>query len=144
MKKRLWMIAVLMGVLFLTGCLNREAAKAKIFRLVEKNYDLIAEACEKEDKAALCALDGVAEVKIRDGYVVVYCMGGGIAPSSQDYGFYYSEENLPVAIDCNEKIICDTVDLTPEGKGYQYLDSGHNVFYTEYITGNIYYYSAAY
>ncbi len=138
------MIAVLMGVLFLTGCLNRKAAKAKIFRLVEKNYDLIAEACEKEDEAALCALDGVAEVKIRDGYVVVYCMGGGIAPSSQDYGFYYSEENLPVAIDCNEEILCETGDLMPAGKGYQYRDSGNNVFYTELIRGNIYLYSTSY
>ena len=144
MRKVLWLIAALLCLLLMTGCRNREAARAEIFRLVEENYDAIAAACENRDKVALYAIDGIEEVKFRDGYVVAYCTGGGIAPSSQDYGFYYSEENLPAAIDCNLEILCRAADLTPEGKGYQYRDSGYNLFYTEYIIGKIYFYSTSY
>ena len=67
----------------------------------------------------------------------------GIAPSSQYYGFYYSEENLPVAVFGGE-ILCGTADLTEQGNGYRYLDSGFNEFYTEHIKGNIYFYSASF
>lgn len=144
MKRIFLLIAALVGVLLMTGCKSRKAVQEEICRLVEMNYDAIAEACENKDEAALYAIDGIEEIKLRDGYVVVYCAGGGIAPSSQDYGFYYSEENLPVAIDCNEEILCDTGDLMPAGKGYQYRDSGNNVFYTELIRGNIYLYSTSY
>ena len=144
MKRILWLAAALAGVFLLTSCRGKEAARSEIFGLVEKNYDLIAEACENKDVSALSAIDGVAEIEIHDGYIVAYCMGGGIAPSSQDYGFYYSEDNQPAAIDCNEDILCDAGDLKPKGKGYQYRDSGQNVFYTEHIIGNIYFYSTAY
>ena len=37
-----------------------------------------------------------------------------------------------------------TDELTPEGDGFVYLDSGHNRFYTEHIIGNLYYYSASF
>jgi len=137
---RFCLIAAL--VLVLAGC-GAKGSKKDIFNFVENNYDVIVAACENKDSEALLAIDGVTQVNIVDGYVLVYCKGAGIAPSSQDYGFYYSEDNSPVTVDCNLGIVCYAADLSPEGDGYQCIVSG-NTFYTEHIKGNIYFYSNAY
>ena len=125
-----------------TGCGSKESKK-DIFNLVENNYDAILKACDEKDKEALLAINGVTQVNIVDGYVIVYCKGAGIAPSSHDYGFYYSTENTPITVDCNLGIVRKASDLTPEGNGYQCVVSG-NTFYTEHIKGNIYFYSNTY
>lgn len=114
-----------------------------IFTLVERNYDAILEACVNEDASALSAMEGIRKVDIVDGYVLVYCQGYGIAPSSQDYGFYYSRDNLPVAV-FDGQIICDSSQLVAKGEGFEYIDSGYNIFYTEHIKGNIYFYKASF
>ena len=142
MKRLLAFVLLAVFVFSLTGC-SAKNAKSDIFNLVENNYDEIVEACENKDSEALLAIDGVTQVNIVDGYVLVYCKGAGIAPSSQDYGFYYSEDNSPVTGDCNLGIVCYAADLSPEGDGYQCIVSG-NTFYTEHIKGNIYFYSNAY
>ena len=142
MKRLLAFVLLAVFVFSLTGC-SAKKAKSDIFNLVENNYDEIVAACEKKDSEALLAIDGVTQVNIVDGYVLVYCKGAGIAPSSQDYGFYYSEDNSPVTVDCNLGIVCYAADLSPEGDGYQCIVSG-NTFYTEHIKGNIYFYSNAY
>ena len=142
MKRLLAFVLLAVFVFSLTGC-SAKNAKSDIFNLVENNYDEIVAACENKDSEALLAIDGVAQVNIVDGYVLVYCKGAGIAPSSQDYGFYYSEDNSPVTVDCNLGIVCYAADLSPEGDGYQCIVSG-NTFYTEHIKGNIYFYSNSY
>ena len=142
MKRLLAFVLLAVFVFSLTGC-SAKNAKSDIFNLVENNYDEIVAACENKDSEALLAIDGVTRVNIVDGYVLVYCKGAGIAPSSQDYGFYYSEDNSPVTVDCNLGIVCYAADLSPEGDGYQCIVSG-NTFYTEHIKGNIYFYSNAY
>ena len=142
MKRLLAFVLLAVFVFSLTGC-SAKNAKSDIFNLVENNYDEIVAACENKDSEALLAIDGVTQVNIVDGYVLVYCKGAGIAPSSQDYGFYYSEDNSPVTVDCNVGIVCYAADLSPEGDGYQCIVSG-NTFYTEHIKGNIYFYSNAY
>ena len=142
MKRLLAFVLLAVFVFSLTGC-SAKNAKSDIFNLVENNYDEIVAACENKDSEALLAIDGVTQVNIVDGYVLVYCKGTGIAPSSQDYGFYYSEDNSPVTVDCNLGIVCYAADLSPEGDGYQCIVSG-NTFYTEHIKGNIYFYSNAY
>ena len=142
MKRFLAFVLLAVFVFSLTGC-SANNAKSDIFNLVENNYDKIVAACENKDSEALLAIDGVTQVNIVDGYVLVYCKGAGIAPSSQDYGFYYSEDNSPVTVDCNLGIVCYAADLSPEGDGYQCIVSG-NTFYTEHIKGNIYFYSNAY
>ena len=73
---------------------------------------------------------------------MAFCKGAGISVSSQDYGFYYSEENIPVTVDCNLYVMRN-IDLLPEGNGYQCIVQ-ENIFYTEHIKGNIYFYSNAY
>ena len=142
MKRLLAFVLLAVFVFSLTGC-SAKNAKSDIFNLVENNYDEIVAACENKDSEALLAIDGVTRVNIVDRYVLVYCKGAGIAPSSQDYGFYYSEDNSPVTVDCNLGIVCYAADLSPEGDGYQCIVSG-NTFYTEHIKGNIYFYSTAY
>ena len=142
MKRLLAFVLLAVFVFSLTGC-SAKNAKSDIFNLVENNYDEIVAACENKDSEALLAIDGATQVNIVDGYVLVYCKGAGIAPSSQDYGFYYSEDNSPVTVDCNLGIVCYAADLSPEGDGYQCIVSG-NTFYTEHIKGNIYFYSNAY
>ena len=142
MKRLLAFVLLAVFVFSLTGC-SAKNAKSDIINLVENNYDEIVAACENKDSEALLAIDGVIQVNIVDGYVLVYCKGAGIAPSSQDYGFYYSEDNSPVTVDCNLGIVCYAADLSPEGDGYQCIVSG-NTFYTEHIKGNIYFYSNAY
>ena len=143
MKRTISMVLICSFIFIFVGCNRQEKAKQDIFNLVEKNYDAILKACEDKDTDLLLAIDGITQVKIIDGYVLVYCKGAGIAPSSQDYGFYYSEENSPVAVDCNLYIMCRAGSLTPEGNGFQYVVSG-NTFYTEHIKGNIYLYSNSY
>ncbi len=135
--------ALLFLILLVTDGCGVGAPKKAIFDLVEEHYDQICAACRAEDTQALTAMDGVTSVHITEGYVIVYCRGAGIAPSSQDYGFYYSEENSPVTINCNQRIECRADGLTAEGDGYQCVVSG-NTFYTEHIKGNIYFYSNAY
>ena len=142
MKRLLAFVLLAVFVFSLTGC-SAKNAKSDIFNLVENNYDEIVAACENKDSEALLAIDGVTQVNIVDGYVLIYCKGAGIAPSSQDYGFYYSEDNSPVTVDCNLGIVCYADDLSLEGDGYQCIVSG-NTFYTEHIKGNIYFYSNAY
>jgi hypothetical protein len=142
MKRFLSLVLVAVFIFALAGC-GAEKSKKNIFNLVEKNYDAIVTACENKDEETLLAIDGISQVKIADGYVIVYCKGAGIAPSSQDYGFYYSEENSPVTVDCNLGIVCYAEGLSPEGDGYQCVVRG-NTFYTEHIKGNMYFYSNAY
>ena len=141
MKKILTFILVFSLSLTLAGCVK--APKERVFSIVEKKYDTILKACEEKDVDALLSIKGIEKVNIIDGYVVVFCEGRGISVSSQDYGFYYSEENIPVTIDCNQEIV-GRADVLLWGKeSYECVVFG-NTFYTEHIKGNIYFYSNAY
>ena len=142
MKRILAFVLVVVFVFALSGCGAKESKK-DIFNIVEKNYDAIVTACENKDKEALLAIDGITQVNIVDGYVLVYCKGAGIAPSSQDYGFYYTEENIPVGVGCTLDIVCYRDTMQSKGSGYEGTVN-YNTFYTEQIKGNIYFYSNAY
>ena len=142
MKRILAFVLVVVFVFALSGCGAKESKK-DIFNIVEKNYDAIVTACENKREEALLAIDGITQVNIVDGYVLVYCKGAGIAPSSQDYGFYYTEENIPVGVGCNLNIVCYRDTMQPKGNGYEGIIN-YNTFYTEHIKGNIYFYSNAY
>lgn len=144
MKKILALVLVISFAFVLVGCAKGEKFKKDIFNLVEENYEAIIQACQDKDADALYAINGIKKVDIVDGYVLIYYMGAGFGPSTQYYGFYYTEENRPVAVDGNQDILCDTEELTPEGNGYQYIDRSYNIFYTEHIKGNIYFYSTYY
>ncbi len=141
MKKTLAFISIISLIFILAGC--GKTPKEDVFSIVEKKYDTILNACREKDVESLLSIKGITKVEIVDGYVVVFCKGTGISVSSQDYGFYYSENSSPVTIDCNLDIVCKADDLTVEGNGFQCVVRG-NIFYTEHIKGNIYFYSNAY
>ena len=142
MKRILAFVLIVTFVFSLPGC-GAEKEKKEIFDLVEKNYDAIVTACENKDEEALLAIDGITQVNIVDGYVLAYCKGAGIVTSSQDYGFYYTEENIPVGVGCNLDIVCYRDTMKPMNNGYEGTVD-YNTFYTEHIKGNIYFYSNAY
>ena len=144
MKRIPIFILILSLVFTLTACQTSNEYKRQIFDFVNQNYNVILEACEVADEDTLLGIEEILEVDVTEGYVICYSGGEGIAPSSQYYGFYYSEENIPVAVDCNQYILCSADKLTPDGNGYEYIDEYKNVFYTEHIKGNIYFYSASY
>ncbi len=141
MKKAHTFVLIVFLIFTIAGC--GTTPKDDVFSLVEKKYDAILNACEEKEVDALLSIDGVTKVNIVDGYVLVFCKTTGISVSSQDYGFYYSEDNSPVTIDCNLDIVCKADGLIPEGNGYQCIVDG-NTFYTEQIKGNVYFYSNAY
>ena len=142
MRKLLILLAMLM-IFSPAGCGGKDSAKAEIFDLVEEHSDTIVDACDRMDAETLAGIDGVRKVDLTDGYILVYCFGEGIAPSSQDHGFYYAPDGQPVAV-FDGQILCGTDELTPDGDGFVYFDSGYNRFYTEHIMGNLYYYSASF
>ena len=86
-----------------------------------------------------CINTVLGTIKSSEG-IDFYCGGKGIAPSSQDYGFYYTEDDLPKAIWCGVKY-CDDSFLVEDGDGYS-TDYQHNYYYTEKIRDNFYYYEA--
>ena len=142
MKRILAFVLVITLIFALAGC-GAKKAKKDIINIVEENYETILKACQEKDAETLYTIDGITDVKIVDGYVLVYCKGAGIAPSSQEYGFYYSEGNIPVGVGYEPHIVCNIEDMTPDGNGYKGIVDG-NSFYTEHIKGNIYFYSNAY
>ena len=144
MKRFLAFILVIALVFAFAGYSRQSKARKEIVSLVENHYDTILTACREKDADTLCTIPGITRVAITDGYMLVSCGGAGIAPSSQDYGFYYAADGSPVAVDCNLDILCREANLTPKGKGFQYTDSGHNVFYTEHIADNLFFYSNSY
>ena len=142
MKRIVAFVSIAALVVVFAGC-SANDSKKDVFALVENNYDEIVAACENKDSEALLAIDGITQVNIVDGYVLVYCKGAGIAPSSQDYGFYYTEENIPVGVCCNLDIVCSRDTMQSKGNGYEGTVN-YDTFYTEQIKGNIYFYSNAY
>jgi hypothetical protein len=141
-KKAIISIVCIAVLLSFAGC-GAEKASADITGLVENHYDEIVAACENKDTQALLAIDGISQVRMVDGYVLVYCQGAGIATSSQDYGFYYTEENIPIGVSCSLDIVCYRDAMQPKGNGYAATVYG-NTFYTEHIKGKLYLYSNAY
>ena len=62
------------------------------------------------------------DVSVLEQGVDFYCGGKGVATSSQDYGFYYTEDDLPKAIWCGVKY-CDDSLLVEDGNGYSTTDT---------------------
>ena len=114
--------------------------KEQIFEMVNNNAQTLISDVAKQDFSESMAIRGIEDVSVLEEGVDFYCGGKGIAPSSQDYGFYYTEDDLPKAIWCGTKY-CDESLLVEDGDGYS-TDFQHNYYYTEKIRDNFYYYEA--
>ena len=114
--------------------------KEQIFDTVNDNTQTILTDIEEHDFTDSMNIGKIEDVTVLEQGVDFYCGGKGIAPSSQDYGFYYTEDDLPKAIWCGVKY-CDDSLLVEDGNGYS-TDYQHNYYYTEKIRDNFYYYEA--
>ncbi len=117
-----------------------KSIKQQIFEIVNDNAQTIIGDIEEQNFADSMGIEKIEEISILEHGIDFYCGGKGIAPSSQDYGFYYTEDDLPKAIWCGVKY-CDDSLLVEDGDGYS-TDYQHNYYYTEKIRDNFYYYEA--
>ena len=117
-----------------------KSIKEQIFEIVNDNAQTILADIEEQDFTDSMSVGKIEDVSVLEQGVDFYCGGKGIAPSSQDYGFYYTEDDLPKAIWCGVKY-CDESLLVEDGDGYS-TDFQHNYYYTEKIRDNFYYYEA--
>ena len=117
-----------------------KSPKEHIFEMVNNNAQTLISDIDRQEFSESMAIRGIEDVSIIGESVDFYCGGKGIAPSSQDYGFYYTEDDLPKAIWCGVKY-CDDSLLVEDGDGYS-TDYQHNYYYTEKIRDNFYYYEA--
>ena len=144
MKKQTSIILIV-AVLAITFFLAKniffdKSIKEQIFEIVNDNAQTILADIEEQDFTDSMSVGKIEDVSVLEQGVDFYCGGKGIAPSSQDYGFYYTEDDLPKAIWCGVKY-CDDSLLVEDGDGYS-TDFQHNYYYTEKIMDNFYYYEA--
>lgn len=117
-----------------------KSPKEHIFEMVNNNAQTLISDIDRQEFSESMTIRGIEDVSVIGESVDFYCGGKGIAPSSQDYGFYYTEDDLPKAIWCGVKY-CDDSLLVEDGDGYS-TDYQHNYYYTEKIRDNFYYYEA--
>lgn len=140
-RKNIFIIIIVMAsiVFCVFSCRKGNNKKKEIFELVRNNEILLSEAVRTGKYNEVYEINGISEITVNEGYTVFYCSGGGIAPSSQEYGFYYSAENKPMAIFDGEAV-CRPEDMKEKNGTYEYLDDSYNIYHAENITGNFYYY----
>ena len=117
-----------------------KSIKQQIFEIVNDNAQTILTDIEEHNFTDSMNIGKIEDVTVLEQGVDFYCSGKGIVPSSLDYGFYYTEDDLPKAIWCGVKY-CDDSLLVEDGDGYS-TDYQHNYYYTEKIRDNFYYYEA--
>ena len=146
MKKNIsYIVFIFLLILFmmfiLSKCSNMtdSGIKKNIVGLVEENKEILIEAISTGNYEKIYDIKAIKDITINDDCVVFYCKGRGIAPSSQEYGFYYSKNNLPIAIFDGKPIHYFENDVAV-GEGREYVDNSYNSFYTEKIIESFYYY----
>lgn len=134
-------IAILViAILLVKNIFFDKSIKEQIFEIVNDNTHTILADIEEQNFADSMSIGKIEDISVLEQGIDFYCGGKGIAPSSQDYGFYYTEDDLPKAIWCGSKY-CDDSLLVEDGDGYS-TDFQHNYYYTEKIRDNFYYYEA--
>jgi len=112
-------------------------SKSEIFKLVEKNEDILLGDISANNFNDSSEIKGIVDVNIEEEIINFYCGGYGMGPSTGYYGFYYTEDDNMTAIWCSGS------PLKQDGKGYSWEeDDGDNRYYTEKICDNFYYYEA--
>ena len=142
MLKKLWtvLLAVMLAVMMAGG--NSDAlSKKQIFSLVQDHHDFLLQCITDTDPDRAKEVSGIQSIHIeKDAYVEFYCGGSGLVPNSSYYGFYYSPDDLPLAVD-----VTRTENLKAEGNGFGWEEpGGDNWYYTERIMENWYYYESHY
>jgi len=135
-------LSFLLSLSFLLGlsacdCEREYMNKQEIFGLVTENEALLSKCVETSEFSEVLALDHRITVSVGKTYIDFYCGGKGLSVSGCDYGFYYSEEEIALAVHS-----WASGELLPQGEGY--VQNGNNNYYTERIFKNFYYYESGF
>ena len=145
-KRRRIILIILVAficVIFAVGKIfSPERAVLRTFKANEAALNEMVQSYLAGDTAALRTdIPGVQSVQYwhgDNGMIEFFVKGRGIAPASSYFGFYYSVDGAPLAFQ-NTK-----VTLIESGDGWKWTHGGDNRGYTEHISGNWYYYEAAF
>ena len=137
-RVRALIVASLVFVLIPTGCSQTERRKTEIFGMVTKNRETLVQDVSDWDFEDSRGIEGIEFVNVFYPYVVYDCGGHGIAPSSTEYGVYYSPQDCPLG--AFENIIFSIGEgLSEDGAGFS-GQFGGNRYYTEKICDGFWYY----
>ena len=92
------LIVFMMFILSKCSNMTDSGIKKNIVGVVEDNKEILIEAISTGNYKKIYDIKAIEDITVNDDCVVFYCKGRGIAPSSQEYGFYYLKNNLPIAI----------------------------------------------
>jgi hypothetical protein len=141
---------IFIGILFLASILITESfednlSKTEIFDMVNANYSIILNNIESNDFNSILQIKGIENVTEETENVILFdCGGEGFASETTDYGFYYTDDDLPYNF---VNIFTNHVkeDLVNEGDGYVARQKdGDDYYYTEKIRNKFYYYEVHY
>jgi len=121
--------------IFKDNCLSKD----EIFDVVNKNYDVIIDDIQKGEFTKTEEIKGIEKISVHDGVVEFHCGTKGISVSGAEYGFYYTEDDLP-KVSFLPYVLFDEEDLVPKDNGYCF--DKYDYYYTEKIVDNIYYYES--
>lgn len=144
MKKLVSAVLMLCLLFGLTACspLDNMTSRERIFRVVEKNEELLRSCIESGDFTPLNRILIIGDISVKDSCIDFDCGGAGFGSQTAYCGFYYTESNDMYAIWCAPP---HGESLTQQGSGYYWeQQDGDNTYYTEKICDNFYYYKATF
>ncbi|MBR4331536.1 MAG: hypothetical protein IKP72_02555 [Clostridia bacterium] len=130
------------AIWFIASLAPDNLSKNQIFSAVRENQAFLLDCVAGSDPEQAKQIKGVQSVRYDadEDYYEFYCGGAGIVPASSYYGFYYSPQDAPLAVDATQ-----TENLSPVQGGYGWRETkGDNSYYTERIMENWYYYESHY
>ncbi len=140
----LFAITVLFSIFSLTACGNRPTPKERVLAVFEEQKETILQRIEgyhTDGTVEWDDLEGVLYVydhaAWNDGILQFECIAEGIMTSSFQAGFYYSPDDVPAIVGW---ISGPSQELVEDGEGYSWDDGSDNIYYTERICENFYYY----
>ena len=137
-------ILIIVGIISFNRILSDNLSKTQIFKLVDKNYNIILEDIRNNNFDNTLTIKGIREIDNENGVIDFYCGGKGMGSETSYYGFYYTQDDVPKGIFAGTKY-CESEQLTADGIGYSHNEyNGDNRYYTEKIRDKFYYYEAHY
>ena len=143
-------MAILIAVLSLAACGNRQTPQERVLAVFEGQKDTICEMIREyglggaakwhelgEELEGVLRVHNMAVPGYDEGVLQFVCIAEGIAPAGFDAGFYYSPDDEPILIGWGPS------ELVEDGDGYSWTDGTDNRYYTERICENFYYYEEA-
>lgn len=128
--------------LFLAATSDDSANKDDIFEFICNGEEALLEAIEQGDFSDFENKGFIKSIDADQNIVDFSCGGAGVGSGTSYVGFYYTATNDMTAVWCAPS---SASSLTPSGNGFEWKEAnGDNMYYTEHICGNFYYYEASF